>query len=152
MPNKYCYVENGQVISGPGGLPETDAHRSNLQHASIAELISYGWFPATINETPYNPLTHKVSGQDVVVLADSVIITDTIIALTSAEQTQVAWDAWIKEMAKSDLEDMSREMEDLIEGQHSGSVTNEKLQAKYDAKKVKRAAQPEKPPEPDLPE
>ena len=145
MPNKYCYVENGQVISGPGGLPETDAHRSNLQHASIAELISYGWFPATINETPYNPLTHKVSGQDVVVLADSVIITDTIIALTSAEQTQVAWDAWIKEMAKSDFEDISREWEDHIEYDHGGTTGNVKLQEKYDAKKLKRGKKPPKP-------
>ncbi len=149
---EYCYIEDGLLKQGPMRLPKSWRNVSGLNMASQSELKALGWLPVTINKTPYNPLTHKVSGQDVVVLADSVIITDTIIALTSAEQTQVAWDAWIKEMAKSDLEDMSREMEDLIEGQHSGSVTNEKLQAKYDAKKVKRAAQPEKPPKPPEPQ
>ena len=100
--------------------------------------------PAVIVEPEFNKATHKKGARSVSIGTDDVTFTYATEALNVYDN----WENWKREMSTSDKEDMSREMEDLIEGQHSGSVTNEKLQAKYDAKKVKRAAQPEKPPEP----
>ena len=49
---------------------------------------------------------------------------------------------WEKIMAKSDKEDISREMEDHIHDHHGSVAGNVFQQAKYDAKKAKRTAKP----------
>ena len=144
----YCLVESGQLMQGPMRLPKSWRNVSGLYLASTAELKEKGWLPAVIVEPEFNKATHKRGARSASIGTDDVTFTWAVSELTVSDN----WENWKREMSTSDKEDMSREMEDLIEGQHSGTVTNEKLQAKYDAKKVKRAAQPEKPPEPDLPE
>lgn len=131
-------------MQGPMRLPKSWRNVSGLNLASTAELKEKGWLPAVIVEPEYNKATHKKTARSVSIGTDDVTFT----YATEALNVYDSWENWKRDMSTSDKEDMSREMEDLIEGQHSGSVTNEKLQAKYDAKKVKRAAQPEKPPEP----
>ena len=144
----YCLVESGQLMQGPQRLPKNWKNVSGLNLSSTAELKEKGWLPAVIVEPEFNKATHRKAARSVSIGTDDVTFTWATTGLTIHDN----WNNWLTDMSTSDKEDMSREMEDLIEGQHSGTVTNEKLQAKYDAKKVKRAAQPEKPPEPDLPE
>ena len=134
-------------MQGPMRLPKSWRNVSGLHLATTAELKEYGWLPAVIVEPEFNAATHKKSARSIPIGTDDVTFTYATEALNIYDN----WDNWITDMSRSDKEDMSREMEDLIEGQHSGKVASEKLQEKYDAKKVKRAAQPEKPPEPDLP-
>ena len=135
-------------MQGPMRLPKSWRNVSGLNLSSTAELKEKGWLPAVIVEPEFNKATHKRGARSVSIGTDDV----TFSYATEALNVYDNWNNWITDMSRSDKEDMSREMEDLIEGQHSGSVTNEKLQAKYDAKKAKRGKQPEKPPEPDLPE
>ena len=145
---QYCFIENGAVEEGPTHLPRSWRNVSGLNLSNTAELKGMGWLPAVIVEPTFDKTTHKKGARSVSIGTDDVTITYAIEALNA----QNKWDNWVHSISSSDQEDMSREMEDLIEGEHAGTVTNEKLQAKYDAKKAKRAAQPEKPPEPDLPE
>ena len=143
----YCLVESGQLMQGPMRLPKSWRNVSGLNLSSTAELKEYGWLPAVIVEPEFNKATHKRGARSVSIGTDDVKFTWSTTELTIYDN----WNNWLTDMSRSDKDDMSREMEDLIEGQHSGTVTNEKLQAKYDAKKAKRGKQPEKPPEPDLP-
>jgi hypothetical protein len=145
---QYCLVEENQIKQGPMRLPKSWKNVSGLNMASQSELKALGWLPAVLVQPTFDPETHKRGVRSVSIGTDDVTFTWATTELNIHDN----WENWKRDMSLSDKEDMSREMEDLIEGQHSGSVTNEKLQAKYDAKKVKRAAQPEKPPEPDLPE
>lgn len=145
---RYCLVENGAVVEGPRDLPVSWKNISGLNRASASELLDFGWYPVEGEEPAVDETTQKIGARRFVIGVDKVTLEWDIDLKTAQDK----WENWKRDMSTSDEEDMSREMEDLIEGQHSGSVTNEKLQAKYDAKKVKRAAQPEKPPEPDLPE
>jgi hypothetical protein len=144
----YCLVESGQLMQGPMRLPKNWKNVSGLNLASTSELKEKGWLPAVLVQPTFDKATHKRAARSVVIGENDV----TFSWATEVLNVQDNWNNWITDMSTSDKDDMSREMEDLIEGQHSGTVTNKKLQAKYDAKKVKRAAQPEKPPEPDLPE
>jgi hypothetical protein len=140
---KYCIVEGGVLREGPLNLPLNWKNVSGLNLASTAELKEKGWLPAVIVEPTFDKATHKKGERSVSIGTDDVNITWSTVELTAADK----YTNWLNDISSSDMEDMSREMEDLIEGQHSGKVASEKLQAKYDAKKVKRAAQPEKPPE-----
>jgi hypothetical protein len=142
----YCYIEAGLLKEGPIRLPKSWRNVSGLNLASASELKEKGWLPAVVTQPTFDKATHKRAARSVSIGTDDVTITWATEALNVSDK----WKNWKREMSTSDNIDMSREMEDLIEGQHSGTVTNEKLQAKYDAKKVKRAAQPEKPPEPEL--
>ena len=144
----YCLVDSGQLIQGPMRLPKSWRNVSGLHLASTAELKEYGWLPAVIVEPEFNGATHKRGARSVSIGTDDVTFTYATAELNVSDN----WNNWKRDMLRSDKEDMSRETEDLIEGQHSGKVASEKLQAKYDAKKAKRGKQPEKPPEPDLPE
>ena len=143
---EYCLVEAGQLMQGPMRLPKNWKNVSGLNLGTPAELKEKGWLPAVLVQPTFDKATHKRAARSVVIGADDVTFTWATEALNVSDK----WANWKSDMSTSDKEDMSREMEDLIEGQHSGTVTNVKLQAKYDAKKVKRSAQPEKPPEPDL--
>lgn len=145
---KYCIVEEGVLKEGPRNLPLNWKNVSGLNLASTAELKGKGWLPAVIVEPTFDKTTHKKGERSASIGTDDVTFTWTTVELTASDK----YDNWLRDMLDSDMRDISREMEDLIEGQHGGTVTNEKLQAKYDAKKVKRAAQPEEPSEPDLPE
>ena len=145
---QYCFIEDGILKKEPQTVPQSWRNISGLHLSSPAELKALGWLPAVLIQPVFDESTHKRAARSVSIGADDVTFT----WATEALNVNDNWNNWITAMSRSDREDMSREMEDLIEGQHSGTVTNEKLQAKYDAKKVKRAAQPEKPPEPDLPE
>ena len=142
----YCLVESGQLMQGPMRLPKSWRNVSGLNLGTPAELKEKGWLPAVLIQPTFDKATHKRATRSVSIGADDVTFTWATEALNVYDK----WENWKSEMSTSDKEDMSREMEDLIEGQHSGTVTNVKLQAKYDEKKAKRALQPEKPPEPDL--
>lgn len=145
---QYCYIQDGLLKEGPKQLPKSWRNVSGLNLGTQAELKEKGWLPAVIVQPTFDVATHKRAARSVVIGEDDVKFTWATEVLSVSDN----WENWKRDMSTSDNDDMSREMEDLIEGQHSGTVTNEKLQAKYDAKKMKRAAQPEKPPEPDLPE
>ena len=138
---KYCIVEGGVLKEGPLNLPLNWKNVSGLNLASTAELKEKGWLPAVIVEPTFDKTTHKKGERSVSIGTDDVTVTWSTVELTASDK----YTNWLNDMISSDIEDMSRDMEDLIEGQHSGTVTNAKLQEKYDAKKVKRGQKPEKP-------
>ena len=62
----YCYVEQGQIIEGPGRLPKSWRNISGLDKLDSEGLIDLGWLPFIDVKPSYNKDTQYVTGSRVI--------------------------------------------------------------------------------------
>ena len=62
----YCYVEQGQIIEGPGRLPKSWRNISGLDKLDSEGLIALGWLPFIDVKPSYDKDTQYVTGSRVI--------------------------------------------------------------------------------------
>ena len=73
----YCYVEQGQIIEGPGRLPKSWRNISGLDKLDSEGLIDLGWLPFVDVKPEYNKDTQYITGSRVIT-ADAVTMNNTV--------------------------------------------------------------------------
>jgi len=73
----YCYVEQGQIIEGPGRLPKSWRNIGALDKASPEQLLELGWLPFIDVKPEYNKDTQYITGSRVIT-ADAVTMNNTV--------------------------------------------------------------------------
>jgi hypothetical protein len=62
----YCYVEQGQIIEGPGRLPKSWRNISGLDKLDSEGLIVLGWLPFIDIKPEYDKDTQYITGSRVI--------------------------------------------------------------------------------------
>jgi hypothetical protein len=85
---RYAYVEEGQIVTGPGSLPYSWKNVTGLDKASPAELQALGWLPWELVEVPVGE-NQTLDGSTIEILADRIVETQVVRNLTAGELSSV---------------------------------------------------------------
>jgi len=154
----YCLVENGVVVYGPAGLPNSWGNTVGLDKCSPEGLKERGWLVHEMINPSYDAITHRREGFIVDIQEDKVVYTDNIIAHSTEELTQNAMNDWGSTLYGSDMIHehigLPRQMEDMLkilidkfpglfdEELPNGDLKWKHLKDRYDKKQAIRATKP----------
>ena len=125
---RYAYVQNGQIVEGPKGLPKAWRNISGLHHMPNEELVKLGWLPWRFVEVERGPDTVQ-EPSTVEIKATEVVETQVFRAMNQEEK-----DGAIQQQAEQSRRDRAEayreESDPLFFKAQRGEATMEEWLAK----------------------